>query len=313
MKNLMKVFSVLLIVCLISTIITGCTSSLTDSDGLASKFINFLISNVMPIATISACSIVLERKTESLFLRFCLGFTLFIVLLSIITIFVPLNDVNPNIGNICNQAYALLSQLNIYILAYSLLSIVKPNNQLTNVIKTIALAIIILNIIINIWVLIKERMIQDLPLPYKTYGFNFAFSMNETLNISMKVMLCSIFTEIIAIILTYITNYAFESETMEGDVMSYEELKKQAEIITQNQIDNIYKPKEKEEIIDRSVSEKTGLMNINNQLGINSNVGVGTENNIQDKIIDRAIPTSQGPVLNNNLNQGQNNTIDNQK
>ena len=155
-------------------------------------------------------------------------------------------------------------------------------------------------------------MIQDLPLPYKTYGFNFAFSMDETLNISMKVMLCSIFTEIIAIILTYITNYAFESETMEGDVMSYEELKKQAEIITQNQIDNIYKPKEKEEIIDRSVSEKTGLMNINNQLGVNSNVGVGTNSNMQAKVIDREIPTSQGPVLNNSLNQAQSNIANNQ-
>lgn len=312
MKNLMKIFSVMLIVCLIATIITGCTSSLTDPDGLASKFINFLISNAMPIATISACSITLERKNESLFLRFCLGFTLFIVLLSVLAIFVPINDINPTLGNICNQTYALLSQFNIYILAYSLLSIVKPNNQLTNVIKTIALAIIIFNIVINIWVLIKERMIQDLPLPYKTYGFNFAFSMDETLNISMKVMLCSIFTEIIAIILTYITNYAFESETMEGDVMSYEELKKQAEIITQNQIDNIYKPKEKEEIIDRSVSEKTGLMNINNQLGANSNVGVGTNSNMQAKVIDREIPTSQGPVLNNSLNQAQSNIANNQ-
>ena len=128
----------------------------------------------------------------------------------------------------------------------------------------------------------------------------------------MKVMLCSIFTEIIAIILTYITNYAFESETMEGDVMSYEELKKQAEIITQNQIDNIYKSKEKEEIIDRSVSEKTGLMNINNQLGANSNVGVGTNSNMQAKVIDREIPTSQGPVLNSSLNQTQSNITNNQ-
>ena len=282
MKNLMKIFSVMLIVCLIATIITGCTSSLTDPDGLASKFINFLISNAMPIATISACSITLERKNEGLFLRFCLGFTLLIVLLSIVAIFVPINDINPTLGNICNQTYALLSQFNIYILAYSLLSIVKPNNQLTNVIKTIALAIIIFNIVINVWVLIKERM------------------------------LCSIFTEIIAIILTYITNYAFESETMEGDVMSYEELKKQAEIITQNQIDNIYKSKEKEEIIDRSVSEKTGLMNINNQLGANSNVGVGTNSNMQAKVIDREIPTSQGPVLNSSLNQTQSNITNNQ-
>ena len=45
MKNLMKIFSVMLIVCLIATIITGCTTSLTDPDGLASKFINFLISS----------------------------------------------------------------------------------------------------------------------------------------------------------------------------------------------------------------------------------------------------------------------------
>ena len=162
MKNLMKIFSVMLIVCLIATIITGCTTSLTDPDGLASKFINFLISNAMPIATISACSITLERKNENLFLRFCLGFTLFIVVLSVIAIFVPINDINPTLGNICNQTYALLSQFNIYILAYSLLSIVKPNNQLTNVIKTIALATIIFNIVINIWVLIKERMIKHM-------------------------------------------------------------------------------------------------------------------------------------------------------
>ena len=94
--------------------------------------------------------------------------------------------------------------------------------------------------------------------------------------------------------------------------MSYEELKKQAEIITQNQIDNIYKSKEKEEIIDRSVSEKTGLMNINNQLGANSNVGVGTNSNMQAKVIDREIPTSQGPVLNSSLNQTQSNITNNQ-
>ena len=53
-------------------------------------------------------------------------------------------------------------------------------------------------------------------------------------------------------------------------------------------------------------------MNINNQLGVNSNVGVGTNSNMQAKVIDREIPTSQGPVLNNSLNQAQSNIANNQ-
>ena len=113
---------------------------------------------------------------------------------------------------------------------------------------------------------------------------------------------------ILGILLTIVGTSAISSKKKAND----EELKKQAEIITQNQIDNIYKPKEKEEIIDRSVSEKTGLMNINNQLGVNSNVGVGTNSNMQAKVIDREIPTSQGPVLNNSLNQAQSNIANNQ-
>jgi len=150
--------------------------------------------------------------------------------------------------------------------------------------------------------MIQSGLISALPNDYGEAGFNFAFSLSEGSEIASTIYSVSTIVLVFSVILTYITNYAFEIEVIEADQLDYSDLKKQADLIVQSKIDDLYKPKEVEFVPDRSASEK-GLMNVSNQLGIDSNVGQVTESvQNQSIFVDKAIPTSSGLVINQSLN-----------
>ena len=191
-------------------------------------------------------------------------------------------------------------------------------------IKKIAYIALLANIVVQLWVIIKEEMIETLPNVYGYQGFNFS-SLKETAEVAYKVVFVSLYVEVMAIILTYITNYAFEQDVIEAENLDYDELKKQADSVAKYQIENIYSPKPEEVLPDRSVSEKTGLMNISNQLGADSTVGqVSGSSNLSSSFVDKSIPVSSGPIINSNLtsnsslssnypSQDNSNVVNNQK
>lgn len=311
MKNLMKLFSLLLVLCLVAIIATSSIFSLNDIPDIASKLSLLLTSNIIPIIIIAICCLCIQRKDESFLIRITLFYMVFSIILSALIIFLPLQDINKSLASIVNTTYNFITQTHLYLLAYSLLSVVKPNNVICNTIKKIAYIAIIANIVVQLWVIIKEEMIETLPNVYGYQGFNFS-SLKDTAEIAYKVVFISMYVEVMAIILTYITNYAFEQDTIESENLNYEELKMQADEIAKTQIENIYTPKAPEILPDRSVSESTGLMNINNQLGANSNVGqVKDSNKLPQTFVDRAIPTTSRPIINNSLTNNQPSQVNN--
>lgn len=311
MKNLMKLFSILLVGCLIALIVTSSIFPLDDIPEFASKLSQLFTMNIIPIIIMSIACFCLQRKDENYLVRIILFFMLFSTILSAVVLFLPLKDINQTLYSIIVNIYNFISQIQLYILAYSLLCVIKPNNVICDFIKKIAFIAIIASIIVQLWVIIKTQMVEALPNVYGYKGFNFA-SLKETSEVAYKVVAVSVYVEIFSIILTYITNYAFESDTIEAENLDYDELKKQAESITKNQIDTIYMTKPKEVVPDRTVSEKTGLMNISNQLGNSSNVGqVENKSELKATFIDQSIPTSNGPIVNPNAQNNENNIQNN--
>lgn len=305
MKLLMKLLSILLVACLVAVIVTSSIFSLNNVPDVLSKLSTLFTSNILPVVIIAICCICMQRKDESIMVRVVVFYMIFSIFLSSLLVFLPLQDINESLAKVINTIYTFMVQTHLYLLAYALLSIVKPNNTICNVIKKIAFLAIIFNIAVQLWVIIKAEMIETLPNVYGYQGFNFA-SLEETEEFSYKIVFISMYVEIVAIILTYITNYAFEADTIEVENVDFEELKKQADYVAQNRFENLYIPKDGEKIPDRSVSENYGRMNVGNQLGANSNVGQVTGNAPStSSFVDVGIPLNNGPVINNNLNNNK--------
>lgn len=302
MKNLMKLFSIFLVVSLVALIVTSSVFSLSDIPSWVENLSVFAVDNILPVIIISICCVSMQKKNESFFVRITAAYMIFSIILSAAIAFLPLKDINEGLYDVLINIYGFVVQTHLYLLAYSLLSVINPNNTITSTIKKIAYIAILASIVVQIWVIIKAQMIEHLPNVYGYQGFNFA-TLKETAETAYKVMLISTYVEIISIILTYVTNYAFEADTIETENLDYDELKKQAENVALTRIENTYNPKPKEVLPDRSVSEKTGMMNINNQLGVNSNVGQvsGKTNDLPKTYVEAPIPISSGPIINDNL------------
>lgn len=305
MKNLMKIFSILLVGCL-AVIIVGLNFEVdTTFADVTNKITGILLESIIPIAIIAVSCLCLQKKTEGVLMNVVLAIATVSVILSSITYFLPIDDIGEEFATVVTTTKAFIEMINIYLLFFSLLKVVNPNNMISNIMQKTGYIAMIANIVFQIWLKIKIGLVETLPNVYGHDGFNFS-TVPETEALVTKVYVISMLIEIFAIVLTYITNHAFEIDTIDVDQMDYDELKKQADSVAQSQFNNIYtinSDEKKEE--PTPTPTKPGIMNINNQLGTDSNVG-----QIENKqktpttgFVDRGIPTSNGPVINNNISQ----------
>ena len=143
---------------------------------------------------------------------------------------------------------------------------------------------------------------------YGSGGFNFV-SVSSTKNVANKIYNVTVAGEVFLVLLLFTTNYAFSTKVeVETEDIDYDIIKQEAEELAASQMrKNVIHEAPKEEI-DRSQSEK-GLMNINNQLGANSNVGQVKESakevNIKGVGMEAIMPLSNGTVVNETLSQGE--------
>lgn len=306
MKNLMKLFSIVLLIALCCIIGFNFIFPATDVPSYVTKLLVWLLSCALPIIIIALGCYCVQMKDSGILVRIVLAYMIFSIIISACVTFLPLGDINELLEEVLTNINSFLSQTQLYVLAYVLLAMVRPNNVICNTIRKIALIAIFVNIAIQIYLYIKIALVDKLPNVYGYDGFNFA-TIAETAEVTYKVVMASIYIEVFAIILTFITNYAFEEDTIESDQIDFDELKKQADSITINKIQNIYSKPEPVKTPDRSVSESTGMMNVNNQLGTNSNVGqVSNPAALPQAPLDAGIPTSNGPVVNQSLSQSNN-------
>jgi len=302
MKLLMKIFSVVLVVALVSVIVFGFFLETSDVPEFVVQLLAWLIEIAFPILIVAFSCYSVQIKDSGISVRIILSIMIFAVILSACRTFIPLYDINETLSDVVNWISSFIGQAYLYIFAYVLLSLVKPNNAICNIIKKIAYGALIVCIIVQIYMYIKITLVDKLPNVYGYGGFNFTTVVEDQIFVA-KVALGAIIVEVFAIVLAFITNYAFEVETIESDVIDYDLLKKQADNMTQNRIYDMYTAPVTVQSAgpDRSASEQ-GLMNVNNQIGNNSNVGQVKEA-AKQSIIDANIPTSSGPVVNSAVNQ----------
>ena len=328
MKTLMKLFSILffIIICyctyqliIVSTSIYSIIGAAVIGGGSTTtsevintnistevKIFSFIFSNILSFIILAVGSSMLLKDDTNKFLRIIP----FVVVIGIImSMILSVFDINTQegLGKVMSDIINVLKACEIFFLPIVCLGNLSANNSISEITKKIGYIILFLCLGLLIYLWIKKNALDVLPDPYAENSLAKLGDFGS----AVKFFSISIMLEFACLILSYTTNYAFEVTTLNADNVNYEELKKQAEFSTQMKINSIYN-KEKEEKIDRSISEKTGLMNINNQLGANSNVGtVSDEMKNKTGLVETAFIMSKGPVVNQNLVQNNNEVTQN--
>ena len=295
MKNLMRVLSVLTAFAAVILII-ACTFEISNYDFMAFvlKILMICSSNILPIISIAICAYCLERNDTNYVVRIIPIFMSIPILITVIMVVFETN------AEWLVGTYDMLSKTFLSVTALSFAIVIKPNNQITKIVSYIVYVLILINFILPL-IIEQQDTVFNL---FSTSGsyYNLTGKSSEFLG---KMYLASLIAEIFALPLLYITNYAFSDKIeVEADVIDYEAVKEDAMNVANAQMNSIYNKNEnKAEEIDRTASEK-GLMNVNNQLGQNSNVGTvsgqAKEMNVKGSTLDSLMPLSSGPVANTN-------------
>lgn len=307
MKNLMRILSVLIAFC-------GIVILLSSNFNLGDSFNEFAIKisllatlNIAPIISIALCAFCLERNDSNYFTRII---PIYMTVPIVISTFLMFFNLGSDVAEFLAKVLSFFSSTYLCITTLSVLFIIKPNNQITKIIKILAYLAIAICVVFAIIIQIKSFMVEKLPnvYEYEGYGgFNFS-SVATTESIANKVYQASVMSEIFLIILLFTTNYAFsEKIDIDYDEIDYERIKKEATDLTNTQMQNIYNPVQEKE--KSSIPNGTS-MNINSQLGLNSNVGkvkeAAKEVNVENTSMDIVMPLS-GPVINESIKQEEKN------
>lgn len=267
----------------------------------------FVINNLTGFITMVICSIKLQKNDPGYVIRVV---PFWVILGTIASIFANFDALNINgfstHGTILETTTGVIagfiSSSYLYILPLSILSLLNPSNKLSKILKVIGYVAVIATFGSNIWVMIKSEMIDIIPNVYNTME---AFTtLDNTLTVADMVLYVSLVIEISVVCFGFLLNYSLEPDTIQSENLEYDDLIKQAEYVAnekQKMLRGEVAPKEQQ--IDRSVSEQTGYMNIDNQLGINSNVGKvdkAATSTMREDAIDRNI-ISVGPVANTSV------------
>lgn len=320
MKNLMRIMSVLLLFAgIIFTTVTIFDIG-DDFNLFAIKIILIFIANIMSFISLAACAYCLERNDNNYLARIIPIYVSIPIVLSIIIVFFNVTD------DFTTKALAFFVATSLSISLYSITMIVKPNNQISSIMKYIAIFSIIVCGIINVINVFDQSTISINSINVNLSVLSSAFKDFDS--IKDLIYSASTIIEIFSILLLFTTNYAFSSSIIleDGDI-DYEAVKKDAMSVVNKQMNeryNLDQPKEEQKIVQNS-SNNNGMMNINNQLGINSNVGnvkeKAKEVNVEESL-DAIMSFSTGPVVNNTIenntpkgiqNNNQNNTQINQE
>ena len=316
MKNLLKIFCIYILLGFVSIIYLLISSETSLSNILGSflsplsgglidyidqnfvqKFAYFFLDTITLIITVTFCAIRMSKKNENIAIRLVPLYLIVGLVLKALMTFINLEDANESVYKVINDIYNFIYYTNFFLLPVCMLSNLNPNNQIARMLKITGYILVAISGISIIFLYVRIYFATKLPTIYTYDSFNFQ-SLAKSLTITIKIVIVSVVGEISAIMLGFMTNYAFETDTLESDVLDMDELMEQANRVAEEKQKELYARKEKKREIDRSVSETSGRMNVDNQLGAHSNVGVVNKDEQTESIIERALPSSSGPVIN---------------
>ena len=277
----------------------GLTSS---GSSVASTFIS---GNIYGFITVVIAALALEKKEENYFLRIapCYAFAHLFIFAVVYTGTIEISGFSISgtiVMDIAATIYTYMLLGYFIVIPLTLLFLLNPNNALAGVIKKIGLVLVGGNVISGLWIIIAGKLLSNTPLIYSTSQ---AMTQSTASSYYWAVIffIVTLLLEAFVIGLGFIANYGLEAEVMEADEIDYEELMRRADYIAQAKQNALVGNAAKNENgIDRSVSNATGAMNVDNQLGVDSNVGkVSDANkaNLKANYIDKGL-MSVGPVAN---------------
>lgn len=308
MKNIMMIVSVLFTIAFV-IVILGLMGVSVDISVLAVKIAGVFVLNIFPILTIAICCFALERNDQNYLLRILPVYMLIpIILTSVVVLFQLDIETAGTINKVINFILSTASPLFVL----SILFITKSNNSISKIFRTLAFAAIAVTFLCTAFTQITKFFEDKLPniYEYDGYGgFNFTES-TEALQFQQQVAIYSTVTEIFSVLMLFITNYAFSSKVdYDADDIDYDKIKETANNISSNQMESRYNVnnlnKTAPSVTQPTTNNTKGLMNIDNQLGVDSKVGkvseAAAETMIENSSIDSIIPLSNGPVINNTI------------
>ena len=336
MKNLMKVFSLVLCIAFIVVIMALLIEGNADYTIFAVKILTVLILNILPIISIALCCFCLERGDTNHLLRIIPIYMLVSIFISVLLVFfytknlTDLSIINSilgtasastksvDFGDTLANIYSFMSSTHLCLTLVSLLFMVQTNNAVSTIMKRIAYIALAINVLLSLWMNLKAITREKLPnvTNYEEYNLSINnYTSYTDSGLAEKVYTVSVVVESFTVIALFITNYAFSSdkEYVAADI-DYDALEEQLKVYSTMQMskinDTVIKQQPlfateppKEIIKDAS---QTGIMNISNQLGNNSNVGQVKEsakemNITANQSMDMVMPFSSGPVINESV------------
>lgn len=263
----------------------------------ASKVAVIGIFSLFPMLIIALTSFKLERKDNPLY-KFLIGVMFVPIMVMTILIFFSESFGEDSFEFIANIIqFFFKTYIGLTLLMFVLLP--ESNNRVTTITQITAIGTIVLRMVMSVFQSSTIKLsgvasmngIVDMINPLNTKNFD------DTFDIVILII------EIMAIILTYISNYAF-SEDVPNEVveLDYARLKEEANNITKERFEKMYNKGGSKEDTKEETSEtknENTYMNINNQLGANSNVGQvseATKKNTKNQMTAMV----QVPIMNNN-------------
>lgn len=307
MKNIMMVVSVLFTIGFV-IVILGLMGVSGDISAISESILVIFGLNIIPILTIAVCCFALERNDQNYLLRILPIYMLIpIILTSVVVLFQLDIETAGTINKVINFILSTASPLFVL----SILFITKSNNSISKIFRTLAFAAIAVTFLCTAFTQITKFFEDKLPniYEYDGYGgFNFTES-NEALQFQEQVAIYSTVTEVFSVLMLFITNYAFSSKIdYDADDIDFAKIKETANNISNNQMENRYNVNNLNKTtpsVTQTTNNNKGLMNIDNQLGVDSKVGkvseAASETMIENSSIDSIIPLSNGPVINNTI------------
>ena len=340
MKILMRVVSGFLALVMVFTILVLLFPKNLGTDFImfTSKCLYAVVLNLLPIISIALCCFCMERGDSNPFIKIIPIYMLVGIGISTILIFNHFEEMTygaisnllstsvmdmrlSGIADFTYKIYSFMNSTYLCITLICLLLIVQSNNVVSAGIKKVAVVTLILNIVLSVWLTAKAFMEENLPSIYDTESYYSenqyalrAASYSDTSNFVSTANSVALVIESFSVILLFITNYAFSSDgSFDATEVDYEQLKAQAENYSSNKMANMYTNKVNPQTITeppRAIvkdASQTGIMNINNQLGNNSNVGqvsesAKTTNVVNTNSFEMSVMT-QGPVINDKVQQ----------
>ena len=307
LKKVYFIYTVIITVMLVWLVLTLSLNSTKVAIFASTVPYRFFEANIFSIITMTLCAIKLQKKNENYVTRVLP----FILLIGTVSTLININllDIkgfsiaHTPIETVVNFVSDFLASGYTYILPLAVLMLLEPNNKISSILKKIGYVAVCLTAAINIFVMIKTEMVNTLPNLYANEKVGLS-SLDSTLSWSSMVILAALAVEVGVIIIGFLTNYCLETETIQSEDLTYDELADQAKAIAKERQDINLGLKKAPETPVNVTPTPGGSMNLSNQLSANSNVGVVDKNaqNLKVQHIDKNL-VKVGPVVNTTVEE----------